>query len=629
MADATDQQPNPRSRAQAAQARSELQLKHELNGVQILFIVLSAAIGSGVFNSNGEALRIAGPLGMILAVLILGLIAAMVAETIGEFVRLFPAPNAVYEYVYAFLDEELAVVTALAYWYCYAAVFANQMLSAAKLLHVWQVPNNAGLDLSPSGGLPAYLFYGIIPAVLFAINLSGVKVFGWIETVGGFVKFIMLTVITWTLFGFAGIHTQGAPLTQGRAFVTTYAASFSEALCVAFPTVAFGYIGIESIIMAAFEAYPMNPRSADQPRPIRRKGDWDDIFWASHWAHWLIVGLYLLYTLAVVLTVPWDNEHLPVVYGQSAAGSTYSSTTIIAMKAYAHNQAALNFVNVCLIFCVLSAANTSLYIASRTLWGLARYASGNSSLRNWFATLSNMWDATSVPIVALLVSLVAFTSWLPASQFFAAGVAAIPYFLSTTASTCCLIVWAVVCLAHCNFYYWTTKSGSALLAMDPFNPQSGIPLEAIQQTSAQSSVGTRPLENVLYSRYIPGEAEFLVYASSINSFINRFLPWNIPWTGIIGATGSIVVFAFNVAIGWKAHDNEQVKVWAAYSPHIVCLGLWSALKVHKYYGIKYKPRDFEDRYLWLYSTDKDQAQNLKDRLVELHNSCIKSDQRNN
>lgn len=122
---------------------------------------------------------------------ILGSIAAMVAETVSQFVQLFPAPNAVYEYVSAFVDADLAWVVGFAYWlvylssyldepasdeyrYCFTAVFATQMLSAAKLLHLWQIAG--GLDLTPTGGLPVWLFYSFIPFMLFLINLMGVKV---------------------------------------------------------------------------------------------------------------------------------------------------------------------------------------------------------------------------------------------------------------------------------------------------------------------------------------------------------------------------------------------------------------------------------------------------------------------
>ena len=48
------------------------------------------------------------------------------------------------------------------------------MISSAKLVKIWQTPHSLPLDATD--GLPAYLFYGIAPAVLFLINLLGIKV---------------------------------------------------------------------------------------------------------------------------------------------------------------------------------------------------------------------------------------------------------------------------------------------------------------------------------------------------------------------------------------------------------------------------------------------------------------------
>ena len=53
---------------------------------------------------------------MLLALFIIGIIAAMMMEGVSEFVQLFPAPNAIYHYVRAFVDEDLAWIAGFAYW---------------------------------------------------------------------------------------------------------------------------------------------------------------------------------------------------------------------------------------------------------------------------------------------------------------------------------------------------------------------------------------------------------------------------------------------------------------------------------------------------------------------------------
>jgi amino acid transporter len=38
------------------------------------------------------------------------------AEGVSEFIQLFPAPNAIVEYVRAFVDKDLGWVVGIAYW---------------------------------------------------------------------------------------------------------------------------------------------------------------------------------------------------------------------------------------------------------------------------------------------------------------------------------------------------------------------------------------------------------------------------------------------------------------------------------------------------------------------------------
>lgn len=58
--------------------------------------------------------------------------------------------------------------------YCFTAVFASEMVGAASRLVLWN--DRSSLDLTSKGGLAVYLFYSLIPTMLFTINLCGVKV---------------------------------------------------------------------------------------------------------------------------------------------------------------------------------------------------------------------------------------------------------------------------------------------------------------------------------------------------------------------------------------------------------------------------------------------------------------------
>ena len=79
-------------------------------------ITISTVIGIIIFSGDGEALGIAGPSGALLAFAVVGLVAICVMEGISEMIQMFPAPNAIMEFVRAFVDPDLAWVVGVAYW---------------------------------------------------------------------------------------------------------------------------------------------------------------------------------------------------------------------------------------------------------------------------------------------------------------------------------------------------------------------------------------------------------------------------------------------------------------------------------------------------------------------------------
>lgn len=84
--------------------------------IDIQMISVSSVIGVTIFYGDGEALEVAGPSGALLAFAIVGIVAICVMEGISEMLQMFPTPNALMEFVRAFVDEDLAWVVGIAYW---------------------------------------------------------------------------------------------------------------------------------------------------------------------------------------------------------------------------------------------------------------------------------------------------------------------------------------------------------------------------------------------------------------------------------------------------------------------------------------------------------------------------------
>lgn len=215
---------------------------------------------------------------------------------------------------------------------------------------------------------------------------------------------------------------------------------------MALPLVAWSFGGIESTTMAAFEAKTIG-----------------DIALASRSIHWILIVLYFFYILGMMFTVPWDASDLtsfhPWVNITSATldpdsrlFNTFSTadecnkTTIGVVKAicnirrpdggppHADVSGLANFVNVVLLYSVLSCGNAALYMASRTLYGLAsservkRKGITNPVIRY----LGSTRPGTGVPFYAVVFSWLIFC-WVPFLGFAWHGdwktLAGVSYFL--------------------------------------------------------------------------------------------------------------------------------------------------------------------------------------------------------
>jgi amino acid transporter len=166
---------------------------------------------------------------------------------------------------------------------------------------------------------------------------------------------------------------------------------------------AFGFIGIEAVAVTAFEA--RSSKSLRLP---------------SQCIAYVTLLLYFLCLLGQLLNVSWTSDHLPLIYGGIGNGfkdtkdlenPASSSLTIIALWAWGKKSLA-GFLNGAMIFSVLSASNTSIYIASRTLYGMARDVPTSNWIGRRIHSLSYVEPKTGVPARALVFSALSFI-WLP------------------------------------------------------------------------------------------------------------------------------------------------------------------------------------------------------------------------
>ncbi|KAG8158674.1 hypothetical protein KVR01_011796 [Diaporthe batatas] len=462
--------------ASAEDALGTGQLRQELSGLQILLIVLSALIGAGIYMTDVDALQLIGPLGLLVAFMILSVIAACIGDTVSHLVQLFPTPNAVFEYVYNFVDHELGWVVGFSYWYAWVTTFALEMLTAASITQFW------GLDHVGIG----VIFYVAVPVFCIVINSINVKYFGWVETVGGLLKVLLIITMSVAFYAVAGKYGLGTGertnISRGFQPNENYTKDAGTAFCMALPLVAWSFGGIESTTMAAFEAKTIG-----------------DIALASRSIHWILIVLHFFYIIGMMFTIPWDvsdvaSFHPWVNITQATADpasllfNTFNSadecnkSTIGVVRAIcninrppggppnADVSGLANFVNVVLLYSVLSCGNAALYIASRILYGLAsservkRKGVANPLLRYLGSTRGR-----GVPFYAVVFSWLIFC-WAPFLGFVHGGdweiLANLRQFLFVTSSMAYIVVWAGLCLAFIRFRSWCNYCAVGLRNLD-------------------------------------------------------------------------------------------------------------------------------------------------------------------
>lgn len=74
-------------------------------------------IGTGAFNDFARASATVGPAGTLIAIVIIGVVAAALMEALSEMLQIFQTTNPLVAYTTTFIDEALGRCVAGVYWY--------------------------------------------------------------------------------------------------------------------------------------------------------------------------------------------------------------------------------------------------------------------------------------------------------------------------------------------------------------------------------------------------------------------------------------------------------------------------------------------------------------------------------
>ncbi|EPQ27624.1 uncharacterized protein PFL1_04762 [Pseudozyma flocculosa PF-1] len=399
------------------------QLKRALGRRHLVMLAIGGIIGPGLLVGSGNALASAGPVGALIAFAVTGLIVYFVMQALGEMATLFPIRGSFIEYSGQWLDPAAGFVVGWVYWETWVSILANEYNAVAIVIQYWEparAVTTGGWIMIFWSIFIAFSLLGVLAYAEAEFVLASIKVIGLIVF---FILSIVINVGGTGNLGYIGFRYfrdpgpfagTGIDALNGIAKILVVSATL--------------YAGTESTALAAAEA--ANPRKA-VPTAIR------SVFIR-------ILFLYLGTIFFIGLNVPWDNEQLVSASSKSAA-----SPLTIALQRGGINAAA-HVINALIIISVISAGNSSLYLASRTLQSLG--ATGRAPRLFAYTTKSG-----KVPIFALVfTNLVALISLLSISG----GAAKIFSYIISISGVSTFVIWAAICACHVRFRSAWVRQGN-------------------------------------------------------------------------------------------------------------------------------------------------------------------------
>lgn len=348
-------------------------VKRRLKQRHIQMIAIAGTLGTGLFLGTGGAIRTAGPLGALIAFVLVGSVAYSSLCSLGEMTSLAPVSGSFPYFASRWVDPALGFAVGWNYFFTNAFYVPVEISGAQILISLWDSQHAA-------------VYTVVICILICATNIFGVIYFGETEFAFSILKLILIAGLI--IVGLV-INLGGAPNHQrlGFQYWKNPGAFAGPGLEHRYPALdnflgilsvisqaAFAYQGMEIVAVAASETE--NPRR-NIAKAIRR------VFYR-------ILIFYILGVFIAGLIVPSNNTDLLTGTGFSA-----QSPFVIAMQ-MSGIRVLPSVVNAGFIASAFSAGNSFLFCSSRILYGLA--------LRKQAPRFLTICTKKGVPIMAVLCS---------------------------------------------------------------------------------------------------------------------------------------------------------------------------------------------------------------------------------
>ncbi|KAI1431062.1 amino acid permease-like protein [Xylaria sp. CBS 124048] len=314
-------------------------VKRGLKTRHLSMMALAGIIGPGLLVGSGGALSNGGPASLIIGFGVIGIIAFSIMQSLGELTTLYPSGGAFTKLADRMVDPAFGAAVGWNYFIIWFAVLSNEYNAVTSILSFW------------SDKVPVWGYFLLLWFAFLGFQLLGVETFGEAEFWLALLK--LAGLLAYYIFGivYAAGGVIGAPAIGFRywhdpgAFTDGFAGVAKVfVFCSTF------YAGVESVAVAATET--KNPGRA-VPLAIRQ------VFWR-------IIFVYLGAAFFFGLTCPANADGL--INGKSRA---LQSPMTIAIQ-NAGWEGGVHLINAFILVTCISAVNSSIYIASRTVLYMAQ-----------------------------------------------------------------------------------------------------------------------------------------------------------------------------------------------------------------------------------------------------------------
>ncbi|KIJ21072.1 hypothetical protein PAXINDRAFT_96019 [Paxillus involutus ATCC 200175] len=318
-------------------------------------IAIAGTLGTGLFLGSGEAIQGAGPIGALIAYALVSTVAFASLSAVGEMTCFAPIVGTFPHYASRWVDPALGFAAGWNYFYANAITMPVEISGAQLLIGYW--------DPNPDH---QWIYTLVLCLSICLINVfGGVRRFGEVEFVFGFIKLTMITILI--VIGLV-IDLGGAPNHDRLGFrYWKDPGPFARAGLVSDRDLD-QFLGFLSVIVQAafsFQGMEIAAIAAVVTESPRR-----NVARAIRKTFYRILIFYIFGILIAGMIVPSTDPDLLKPFSDPTQGNVSESPFVIAMK-HASIKTVPSVVNAGLVTSAFSAANSFSFAASRILQGLA------------------------------------------------------------------------------------------------------------------------------------------------------------------------------------------------------------------------------------------------------------------